>query len=335
MYKRTGLTAVAVAVLLSVPILAHAQWTWTPQTKRWVNVKRLPKETAELQVEYARGLMLKGDYKKAIRETVKFNSYYGDTDLADQNQLLRGEIRMGQGNLVDAAKEFQLVVTSYPDSELYEQVIAKQYEIGNGLYAKGEAKMQKRWRLFRKRPFKRAIEVYSMVIDNQPFTDEAAEAQYRVGLCHHTREEYIEAAFEYRRVIEDYSGSNWVDEAGYGLARCYYDASLPAEYDQVPSYLAISAVDDFRERFADDDRVAELGQVRAEMREVIAQQRFRTAQFYEKRREFSAARVYYEVILDQFPETAAADKAKQWLADNPVTEERAADRVLKGQRKAS
>jgi outer membrane assembly lipoprotein YfiO len=319
--KRRQFVAVLLVgvVLLGVATTARAQWKWTPQTGRWINEKRMPKETPELQVDYARSLMLQGDLKKAFRETDKFVSFYGDGEYADQNQFLRGEIRMAQGKYMDAAKEFQQVVAAYPDSELYSEVIAKQYEIGDIYYAHGEANLDKGWwRLFRKRPFRKSIEVYTMVIDNQPFTDEAAEAQYKVGLCHFTLEEYIEAAFEYQRVIEDYASSDWVDEASYGLAMCYYESSLPPDYDQAPSYLTIQAVEDFKVRFPGDNRVADLEEKAAEVRERIATQRLQTAQFYEKRRRFDSARIYYNVVIDQFPDTQAAGEAQEWLSKYSV-----------------
>jgi outer membrane protein assembly factor BamD len=308
---------VCIAALAVLTASAEAQWTWSPQTGRWINIKQLPKETPELQVEYARSLMVQGDYKKALRETEKFANYYNDTDWADENQYLRGEIKMAQGDFLGAAKEYQQVVTGYPESDLFDDVIAKQYEIGDTFYDKGTANLDKRfWHLFKKRPFRRAIEVYGMVIDNQPFTASAAEAQYKVGLCHFTLEEYKEAAYEYQRVIEDYAGSDWVDEASYGLAMCHYKDSLPPAYDQSPSLLAIEAIDDFKRRFPTDSRVAELDGIRAEMYNRVAEQRLRTAKYYEKRRRFDSAAIYYEVVVEQFPGSPSAVEAEAWLSAN-------------------
>ena len=336
MGKRIGWVALVAACVLSVPMAAQAQWTWTPQTGRFINIKKMPKETAELQIEYARTEMLKGDFKRALQETVKFLEYYFDSDLADQNQFLRGEIKLAQGKLGDAAKEFQQVVTKYPGTKLYDQVIKKQYEIGDKLYEKGQARVHKRFRLFRsKKPLKHAIEVYSMVINNQPFTDAAAEAQYKVGLCHVARKEYTEAAFEYRRVIEDYGGSEWVDDACYGLAKCYCDSAHGANYDQAPNQLAVNAIDEFKHRFPKDDRTAELDKKREQMRSTIARQQMQTAEFYAKRRNFISARIYYELVAKGFTDTPFAEKAGKWLADNPPPEERPSDRALRGNQKPS
>ena len=307
---------------------AYAEWTWTPQTGRWINVKRLPKETAELQVEYARSLMLEGEFKKAIQETEKFTDYYSDTEYADKNQFLRGEIRMAQGKPIEAAREFQQVVAKYPNSALYDDVIKMQYQIGDQLYADGQKQVKKFWTLAPKRPYKRASEVYSMVIANQPFTDAAAEAQYKVGLCRHTRKQYIEASFEYKRVIEDYSTSPWVDDAAAGLANCYYDSALPSDYDQQPSQLAVTAIDEFKERFPDDARNSDLAEKKSEMQESIAEQRLKTAQFYEKRRNYDSARIYYQIAAKGFAGTAAAEKANEWLEQNQVAQPKLAHRVL-------
>ncbi len=295
---------------------AEAQWTWTPETGRFVNVRRMPKETAELQLEHARSLMLAGDYRQAMRETDKFMEFYSGDPLADENLFLRAEIQMARGNLMAAAEAFQQLIASHPDTDRYEEAIAKQYTIGDEFYERGVRRADQRFRLFRKRPFRRAAEVYTMVVDNQPFTPQAAEAQYKIGLSHFARNQYLDAAFEYRRVIEDYPASEWVNDASHGLAMCYYRASLPPAYDQTPSELTVEAIDEFATRFPQDERVDELQAKRDEMRISIAQQRLDTARFYERRREFAAAKLYYEIVSNDFADTPLAEEAAAWLAEN-------------------
>jgi TolA-binding protein len=238
---RTSLKLAAFAVLLGWAVSAQAQWTWTPQTGRFVNTKRMPRETAELQIEYTRGLLVEGNYRKALRETDKFTEFFGKDTMADENQYLRAEILFAQGKLMDAAKAYQHLLAGYPSTKRYPEAIKRQYEIGDQYYEKGLKKIESHWALFKKRPLKHAAEVYAMVVENQPFTAQAAEAQYKIGLSHYARKEYTEAAFEYRRVVEDYSGSDWVDDACYGLAMCYYNGSLKPSYDQTPSQMALPA----------------------------------------------------------------------------------------------
>ncbi|HOQ90853.1 MAG TPA: hypothetical protein PLX03_11995, partial [Candidatus Hydrogenedentes bacterium] len=92
MFKRSAWMGGVVLVFLALP--AMAQWTWTPQTGRWVNLKRMPKESAELQLEYARSLKISGDYRRALKETDKFRQFYANDPLSDENEFLRGEIQL-------------------------------------------------------------------------------------------------------------------------------------------------------------------------------------------------------------------------------------------------
>src|SRR5690606_38448022 len=68
-----------VAVFAIMPV-AHGQWLWTPQTGRFIDIDRQPKETPELQVEFARSLLIEKRYKAALRETNKFEDFYGDSE---------------------------------------------------------------------------------------------------------------------------------------------------------------------------------------------------------------------------------------------------------------
>jgi outer membrane protein assembly factor BamD len=309
---------------------AAAQWTWTPETGRFVNMNNLPRETPELQVEYTRSLLVGGEYDRAFDETDKFDRFYRGSDYAADNQYLRGEIRLGQEKYVDSATEFQKVISKYPDSKLYDDVIGKQYKIGDLLFEKGQRRMStktaktlqhsrylKKLNFMANRPFKRAVDVYTMVIENQPFTPEAAEAQYKIGKCHFAREQYLDAGFEYRRVVEDYPDSKWVREASFDLTQCYEKASLDPDYDQAPAQLAIDAIAEFKRRFPEDGRVTERETVSETMRENIAEQRFRTARQYERRQDLDAARIYYDITAYEFAGTKAAEKATEWIGQNP------------------
>ncbi len=302
---------------------AAAQWIWTPETGRFVNLKRLPKETPELQIEFARSLMVGGKFGDALKETNKFQDFYGESELADENQFLRGEIKMHQEDWLPAAREFQSVVDNYPDSALFDDVIKNQYAIGDSLFEQGVKNMERakdkawyqfwRYRPRTKRPLKRAVDVYTMVKGNQPFTPEAAQAQYKIGQSYFAREAFLDSALEYRLVLEQYPTSDWVDEASYGLIQSYKAASVAPQYDQAPSQLAIDAIADFKGRFPDDARNEELAATSAELNEKIAQQRLLTAKYYETRHLWRSTRIAYETVVNHYAVTEAGKAAKDWL----------------------
>lgn len=323
-FNRTIVPLTSFCLLLLLSASAAAQWVWTPQTGRFVNLRRIPKESPELQVEHARSLMLQGDYGKAMDETEKFVDFYGDTELADENQFLRGEIKLAQENYVDAARELQRVVDSYPESDLYDDVITMQYEVGNQLYNKGVKNLDRGskwytfgWRPFNKRPLKKAVDIYRMVKTNEPFTPQAAEAQYKIGESYFVSEDYLDAALEYQLLLEQYPDSQWVDNASIGLIKSYEAQALPPAYDQSTGALAVQAIDDHLVRFPATEQETELLETRQALRESIAQQRLLTAEFYLDRQQPRSARITLEALVEEFPDTEAAKEASQILADMP------------------
>jgi outer membrane assembly lipoprotein YfiO len=314
------ISARSIIVFGLLVLLTHnsfAQWTWTPQTKRWINIKQMPKETAQLQIEYGRSLLLQGEYKKAMDECNKFDKFYMNDALADENQYLRAEIYQGQGKLYEAATAYQQVISGYPGTTLVQDAIARQYEIGDTFFSEGQIRIDERWHIFRKRPLRRAAEVYAMVVKNQPFDPQSAQAEYKIGLCQFTRGDYLEAANTYRTVTEEYRSSEWVDEAVYGIAMCYYNLSLPSDYDQTSSQLTMASIDEFAGRYPSDGRVTDLRNKQVEMSEVIAEQRLKAGRFYVKRREFNAAHICFEELVNQYPDTRSAADAQAWLEQNP------------------
>lgn len=324
MRRPDRITGLTVLFLFAGALCAQAQWTYTPQIGRLININRLPRETPELQIEYARYLMVEGKYSAALSETDKFSQFYGDTDAADENQFVRGEIRFAQEEYVHSAQEFQQVLVNYPDTELHDRAIDRQYDAGDTLFAKGESKMEKKrvisLSLFRKRSFKRAIEVYTMVIDNQPFTAEAAQAQYKLGLCYFTLGDFELAASEYRTVIEEYSDSEWVPDATYGMAKCYSEAALDSEYDQTYGRLAMDTAGEFKVLYPEDSRVEELDEISESMHKRIAEQHLQNGRFYERRQQMYSARIYYETVTTRFAGMEAAQEAQKWLDEHPPVE---------------
>lgn len=315
------------AFLLSAA--ASAQWIYTPEIGRFINLKNFPRETAELQLQYARSLFVAGDYSAALDEASKFDTYYANTPEADQNQFLRGEIYQADGKFTKAVQEYQRVVNEYPGSPLYDDVIEKQYAIGDALYDKGVAAVERKdtslWRKlryrispFKHRSFKQAIDVYEQVTDNNPFAPESAEAQFKIGRSHEATKKYIEAADAYLRVLEDYPDSPWVREAAYGLTQAYNNSTYEPDYDQGPSLLTIRSVREFQARFPQDGRNEELAALETEMWDRVSQQRYQTARFYERRQDPTAARIYHVLNVREHPESPSAELSQAWLDEHPL-----------------
>jgi outer membrane assembly lipoprotein YfiO len=308
---------VSTLILLSlVSGSAHAAWTWTPEIGRWINLKRQPRETAGLQYQYAEQVLTEGDTEKAIQEYEKILRYFPDSSYCELAQYSIGRALEAQEDYKEAVEAYQEVIDNYPNSRLFDNVLKKQRGIADHYFNEG-VKREEKFVLLRGSNFDKAIETYRKVINNQPFSELSAEAQYRIGLCYMKLELYEEASAEFQKVIDFHPSSEWAAEAAYGTAECKYNQVLPSEYDK-------SAVDDalakfrfFLRMYPDSSRAEEARAKLDELEERAAEHEFNIAMYYHRYMKYDSARMYFDSITRDYPETQWAEKARETLEQMP------------------
>ncbi|MCX7915847.1 MAG: outer membrane protein assembly factor BamD, partial [Verrucomicrobiae bacterium] len=92
------------------------------------------------------------------------------------------------------------------------------------------------------------------------------------------------------------------------------DRAKRAEYDQNAANQAVAAFTDYLVRYPDGEKVAEAQQKREQLRIEQARGSFQIAQFYERNREYQAALIYYNDVLERSPESEWAARARQKIA---------------------
>lgn len=314
-----GAGAVLAVLLAGVPA-AQAGWIWTPESGRWVNPTNQPKETASLQFQYAEELLQREEYDDAIREFKRIHSHFTASKYADLAQFSIGRAHEAAGRWDEAAEAYQQTIDRYPGTRLFDRVITKQYELGNKYYQRAlEREEQRRllpnWRevFGAEDDFARAIDVYQRVVDNQPFTDAAAEAQYRIGLCHGKKDEYQEAFEAFQGVVDLYPGSPWAAEAAFGAADAQFTQILPAVYDQTAVDEAMEMFQFYLRNYQAGARRDEIEGMMRQLQHRRAEHEFRIGEWYHKNYKFESARLYYNQVVKAFPKTEWADRSREQL----------------------
>ncbi|MBI4831661.1 MAG: outer membrane protein assembly factor BamD [Candidatus Lindowbacteria bacterium] len=308
--------ATARAVLLVCGTTAQAAWIWTPETGRWFNPERQPRETAALQFQYAEELFTKDDPEKAVEEYKKVLRYFPESNYCDLAQYSIGRALEADGEYEDAVKEYQKVIDEYPNTQLFSHVLEKQRKIADHFFDLG-VQNEERFILFRGSNFDKAINTYRQVIDNQPFTGFSAEAQYRIGLCYMKLELYDEASAEFQKVIDYYPASKWTAESAYGTAECKYAQLLPEEYDKTAADEAIQKYRYFLKAYPESDHADEARKKLEELRETAAEHEFRIGMYYHRNMKYDSARLYFDSIISEYPDTKCANKCRETVSRMP------------------
>lgn len=309
---RRSIVFLLTALLISQAFagVSFAYWIWTPETGKFINPKHAVKETPPKQLEWAVSFFESKDYKRAIAEFQKMIKHYPLSKLTSEAQFYLGLCYENTGEYYRAFENYQLVIEKYPYTERVEEIIEREYRIGNLFYAGQKAKMLGMAIL----PAKgKAVEILSKVVENAPYGKYADIAQYKLGQCYIEMQDYINAALAFKEIIENYPKSPLVDDAKYQIAICAVSSTSGPEYNEEDTDKAIKEFRDFVKRYPDSSMEKEARKFISKLENQKAQNSFNIAQFYERQKNFSSAIIYYEEILDKYPESELAPQALEKL----------------------
>lgn len=294
-----------ILILFFAPISsAHAYWIWTPQTGRWINPKYAVKGSPAEQLKFAEELFLAKEYKKAEQEFLKLIHHYRRSKEAADAQYYIARIMEETNRPYQAFLAYQRVIDKYPFSERQAEIVERQYNLGERLL-KSKVTF---WDSVAGKEYN-VIEIFRKVVENAPFGKYAAISQYKIGLVLKNGGMHSEARAEFEKVINEYPQSEWVKASRYQIALSDAKAAPKPAYDQSTTKNAVKEFEEFVKTYPGAELTEEAkGHIR-DLKDKEAQNNFQIAQFYEKQKAFTAAKIYYNTVMESYPQTQWAIKA--------------------------
>ncbi len=311
---------VSIVLFLFISTNSFAFWVWTPETNKWSNPKYSVKGTPAEQLQEGLNFYKTQQYDEAIKEFKKLIKYYPKSRQAPEALYYIGLCLNNEGKLYKAFKNYQKVIDKYPFSERSAEIIQKQYAIGLKLLEESRAQKTVKEKFLGGEY--NVVEVFKAVIKNAPYGDLAASAQYKIGLYLLEKKLYQEARDEFEKVINDYPESQWIKEAKYQIAIADSQRSTKAQYDQKVTQSAVDEFKDFLEVYPDTDLSKNAEGHIQKLRDKEAKNNYVIAQFYEKQKNYKAAKIYYKLIVDDYKRSKWSAKALKKILEMNQKEEK-------------
>ncbi len=189
-------TVVTVVVWLigSMGGICRADWMWTPESGKWISEKNIEKKSAMMLYEQAQGLEQAGDMVKAIGTYRKLIKQYPASSIAPDAQYWIGHLLEEQGDYYKAFKEYQKVIENYPSYKKFNDILEREYQIGN-LYLSGEKLKLLGMAILP--AVDKSIEIFETIVRTAPYSPIASRAQFNIGDAYRKIKHYSEAVPEY------------------------------------------------------------------------------------------------------------------------------------------
>jgi outer membrane protein assembly factor BamD len=280
-------------------------WSYEP-----VGGKKWTRTRAKDQLDVAQESFDKKEFRLAERAARRTVRVWPFSDYAPQAQYMAARAMEEQGKDEKAFKAYQQLLEKYPNSTNYNEVATRQFVIANRFLA---GQWFKLWGVI---PFfpsmDKTVKMYENMLKSGPYSEVAPKAQMNIGAAREKQSDFASAVKAYESAADRYHDRLQVaSDATFKAGEAYTKQAKTAEYDQSVAGHAIGSFTDFVTLFPEDARVADAQKRIEQLRTEQARGSFLVARFYEKKKKWDGALVYYNEVIQRDPNSKYAEDAKQ------------------------
>jgi len=306
--------------LLAFPSTCPAPLIYTPGegwTYEAVGSGKWRRTRAKDQFETAQQAFDNTDYSVAIKAAKRTVSTWPLSDYAPRAQYLLGRTYQAKGEDERAFNAYQKLIEKYPKSVNYDEVLTRQFEIANKYLA---GKWFKLWGVI---PFfssmDKTVAMYQKIVKDGPYSDVAPQAQMNIGAAREKQVSFFNRVDPFQLAVQAYETAadryrddrKVASDAQFKAGMAYYKQAQKAEYDQSVAGQAIATFSDFAVLYPGDPRVPETQKLITTLRTDQARGAFDVAKYYESKRKWQAAAIYYNEVGVKDPNSTYAQEARQ------------------------
>jgi outer membrane protein assembly factor BamD (BamD/ComL family) len=219
---------------------------------------------------------------------------------------MEAEVLLAKGKLTKAVKQYDVFLDKYPTSPLKDAALNRQFEVATE-FLRGRKKTVL---IFRVSAFDDGVKVMEKISDRTGTADMAKKALLAVAHSYEKRKQWNEAYLKWSEISMRWPTGEIARDALLAMARTKYAAYRGALYDGSSLISAKTYYENFKLRYPEEARNNEIDAILTRIDEQLAEKNLRIAQYYGRTGSREPANMYYQMVVDTWPNTKAAETAR-------------------------
>lgn len=168
---------------------------------------------------------------------------------------------------------------------------------------------------FKEKQYNKAIAEFERILFYHPASEYVDDAQYYLGRAYFEKKDYNQAISEFDYLIKNFSTSKFIEDAYFYRAHAYLNKAPGYEKDPTELENAISLFNYFLTKFPNSKYTDQAKKLILSARNQLAKKELENGKLYVKLGEKNAALIYFNYVIENYPETTASNEAKFQAAE--------------------
>jgi len=241
---------------------------------------------------------------EAVREAIdKLKEDFPEIAGPDLDAFIKAEIYFCEGKFGKAVRSYDKFLADYPESELYEAALDREFSIATAFLA---GRRKKVLGVFKIKGYAEGEKIMGKIADragNAPLGKKAAVTAAE-GL--ERRGAFGEAYYQWSEISSRWGGEEIGKEALLGMARCKHAGYKGPKYDVSGLKSAKSYYENFTSQNLEAAKELEVDEKLEQIDEQLAYKQFSIGEYYRKTGNKLAANLYYDMVITDCPDSIAA-----------------------------
>jgi tetratricopeptide (TPR) repeat protein len=312
--------AAAIVALMVFCSVAPAAQTWRLKDgEEWEPANIDPQKQFAQKVAELRDLVQTRKYKAVEEALAQVKEEYPQYAGPDLDLFIAGEIEYRKNRYSKAMKQFEQLLKDYPGSEYADAVLNREFDMAQE-YLDGRKKRV--LGLFKIRGYAEGIELMERISDRAGLDEPNSvglKAATAVAEHYEGRQQYLEAYLKWSEIASYWETGPLGKRALLRMAEnnlLAYNKSRPRRRPLLDASKLVTAKTYFEKYAAlypHEVKPRKIQEKLEQIDELMAEKQFTIGQYYRRAGKTSAARIYFEMVVQNWPKTEAAVLAQQAL----------------------
>jgi len=314
MWSNTFTRLAATVIVLAAVSAGSSAWgdTWHLEGDgEWQKVAEDAGGKYMLAVAKVKQLISAGEVEPAQEALEQLKKDFPDIAGAELDAFMEAELLYAQGKWAKAARKYDEFVGAWPDSGLYESALEREYSVALAFLSGEKRRVIK---ILKLSAYEEGAKIMRRIADRTGDAPIAKRGLIALARSHQKRGKFLDAYEAWADVSSRWPTGEIGREALLEMAYSLHSAYKSYKYDPASLVSARSYYESFKLRYPGLAGNYDIDAKITMIDEQLAYKQVSIGEYYDRTDNKQAANLYYQMVIDNWPDSAAAKMAKAKMA---------------------